>query len=125
VDFNSIKSLWTKNLTLAVPFYDSFLFNNNMTCRNCIPSTEIPPEVYFLERNDLPFDESIRSIVKKYAKDSEVVETQSIYYETPDDFLPYLTMRCIGKRSVISKPQLDHMSSDTFNLNHWRDRHGI
>lgn len=124
-DFSNIKPLWTNNLTLAVPFYDSFLFNNNMTCKNCIPSTEIVPEVYFLEKNDLPFDQNIANIVRKYAQDSEIVETQSIYYEKPDDFLPYLTMRCIGKRSVITKPQLDHMSSDSFNLINWKNRCGV
>lgn len=120
LDFNTIKPLWTKNLILAVPFYDSFLFNNNMTCRNCIPSTEIVPEIFFLEYNELPFDKEVRKIVKKYAENIPTIETQSIYYETPDAFLAYLSMRCIGKRSVWNKPNLDNFCSDTFNLENWK-----
>lgn len=125
LDFQTLKPMWTNNLLLAVPFYDSFLFNNNMTCKNCLPSTEILPEVYFLEENELPFDNSIRKIVKNYAKNTEIIEAQSIYYENKDNFLAYLAMRCIGKRSIWNKPQLDHLSSDTFNLENWKQKSGI
>ena len=37
IDFEHLKNLWTKNLILMIPFYDSFLFKNTLEGYNCIP----------------------------------------------------------------------------------------
>ena len=55
-DCGALKDLWTDNLTLAIPFYDSYLFNNNFTFGACIPSFEFTDPAYFIEDNNLPFD---------------------------------------------------------------------
>ena len=44
----------------------------------------------------------------------EIQKTQSVFYYEREDFLAYLTFRCINKRTNLNKPNLEHMSSDTF-----------
>jgi DNA polymerase III alpha subunit len=33
-----LKSLWTDNLLLFIPFYDSFIFNNTLSFSGCMPA---------------------------------------------------------------------------------------
>ena len=41
-------------------------------------------------------------------------------YKDKDDFMAYLTMRCIDKRSTWSNPNIDHLSSDEFSFESWQ-----
>ena len=118
LDYKTIKSLWDKkHLKLCVPFYDSFLYYNNLTTSLCVPDTNSIPLTFFVEDNNLPFDHILESKVREFAKDrGEVVKTKSIYYKNKADFKTYLTFRCISKRTTLSKPNLDHMCSDEFSV---------
>lgn len=127
IDFKTLKSWWNNDsLTLGVPFYDSFVFNNTMLGRKCIPEFHVidTKPIFFLEDNELPFDSLIRSKVQKYVSSEgfETQETQSIYYKKRADFKHYLTARCINNRSTLEKPDLDHMSSDSFCVDNWLER---
>jgi hypothetical protein len=51
-------------------------------------------------------------------------ETKSIYYKNRDDFLAYLTFRCINNRSSLEKPNIDHMCSDEFCFESWMEKTG-
>lgn len=120
-DFNILKLLWTNDLLLTIPFYDSFIFENNLKNHKCIPDFSFTKPIFFLENNDLPFDSVMRELVIDFVKKNnyKVEEVRSIFYNKTEDFKAYLTFRCINKRSCLSSPKLDHFSSDTFSLEHY------
>ena len=120
IDFENLKKYWSPSLSLGVPFYDSYLFNNHFRMSSCTPSEFWTTPTFFWEENELPFDsiykEKLFSFVKSNFPASELIKIQSIYYENREDFLAYLTIRCLGKKSELQKPNLDHMCSDSFCL---------
>jgi DNA polymerase-3 subunit alpha len=118
LDFKTLKELWSDSLDIGVPFYDSFLFNNHMKMYNCFPPDFWSCPTFFWEDNSIPFDRVYKKslfehLSKNYAE-CEIIRMQSIFYEMKDDFLAYLTMKCIGKKSTLQKPNLDHLCSDEF-----------
>ena len=67
-DAAHLKKLWDdKHLKLAIPFYDSFIFNNTMRFGNCVPDLSFTAPTFFIEKNGLPFDSLIESRVNTYA----------------------------------------------------------
>jgi len=125
IDFKTLKTLWdNKDLMLCVPFYDSFLHRNSLEGATCIPDFDFCKPVFLMENNDMPFDNLIRNRVTKYVEsaDCETQEVKSIYYENKDDFLAYLTFRCINNRSSLEKPNIDHMCSSEFCFESWKEK---
>ena len=120
------KDNWNnKDLILAVPFYDSFIFYNCLTTNICVPELDFTEPVFFEEDNDLPFDDIVSSAMKDFTKDGSKYNTlkaQSIYYKNKQDFKAYLTFRCVNNRSTLDKPQLDHMGSDGFCFESWEGK---
>jgi len=118
LDYKILKENWNEDLILAIPFYDSFIFNNTLKNMICIPQFEFTKPIMFIEENDLPFNDIIKNKVKKYAEENslEVYKVKSIYYNKKKDFKSYLTFRCINNRSILNKPELEHMSSNDFSF---------
>lgn len=116
IDYKTLNENWTEDLILAIPFYDSFIFNNTLKNTICIPQFEFTKPIMFVENNDLPFDDLIKDKIKKYSEENslELYKTKSIYYNKRKDFKSYLTFRCINNRSILNKPELEHMSSNDF-----------
>tara|TARA_R100000808_G_scaffold24828_1_gene58619 strand:- start:2062 stop:2829 length:768 start_codon:yes stop_codon:yes gene_type:complete len=124
-DYKTLKKYWSnKDLALAVPFYDSYIFNNSLYGSVCVPEFEFCSPTYFLEDNDLPFDKIIRDKVIYQSKNdkAEIQSVQSVYYKQKKDFKSYLTFRCINNRSSLDKPELEHMTSDEFCIESWREK---
>lgn len=126
LDFAALKTMWTKDLQLTVPFYDSFLHLNTLNSNQHIPDLSFGKPIFFTENNDLPFDDVLNTKVEAYCNENkyEKVRAQSIFYKSPEDFLAYVTFRCIHNRgtsqkSTLDKPELNHMGSDTFNFDRW------
>jgi DNA polymerase III alpha subunit len=125
LDFKALKDFWNNDdLLMCVPFYDSFLHRNTLENASCIPDLEYCKPVFFLEDNDVPFDHLIRNRVETYTKSSgfSTQEVQSIYYKNKDDFLAYLTFKCINNRSTLEKPNMDHMCSNEFCFESWKEK---
>jgi len=115
IDATTLKSLWTKDLLLAVPFYDSFLYNNKYTDAQCIPDFSFCDPIFFLEDNDVLIDRDLRERVIEFCGDKyKTQRAKSIYYKNKDDFGAYLTFKCINKRTSTEKPNFDGMCSDEF-----------
>lgn len=119
IDVAALKTLWQPGLELVIPFYDSYIFKNLLTMSTIIPNFNGLDPYYIIEHHGLPFD----SIVEKHIEvlTSKILRSHSIYYKKREDFLAYLTLRCINKRSTLEKPNLDHMHSDSFSVEGWKD----
>jgi len=123
LDFKTIEKEWNdEDLMLAVPFYDSFLFNNCLRHGISLPGFEFTKPTFFLEDNDLPFDDLLKRRLENFAPESQIQKTKSIYYENRSDFKAYLTARCINNRSTLNKPKLDHMCSNEFCFESWNEK---
>lgn len=126
-DFKLISSVWDDDdLQLAAPFYDSFLHRNSLQDAWC-PE---PPSSFnldlIMENNSLPFDYLIRDRILEYAKNNKkcnLIKGQSIYYKNKTDFKSYITFRAIDKRTTLGKPNLEHMGSDEFCFESWKEKH--
>jgi DNA polymerase-3 subunit alpha len=116
LDYEIISKNWTDDLILCIPFYDSFIFNNTLKSSLCIPQFDFTKPIFFIEDNDLPFDSLVKQKALSFAEKNnlKVYKAQSVFYKERKDFKAYLTFRCINNRSVLNKPNLDHMSSNEF-----------
>ena len=125
IDYDNLKKLWTKNLMLCVPFYDSFIFNNNFLGRSCFPELDFADSVtFFIEDNGLPFDDLLTDNIQTFVKNTnhKTEKAKSIFYKNKKDFKHYLTFRCINNRSTLNMPQLEHMTSDEFCFESWKEQ---
>lgn len=124
LDLNVIKEFWSeKDLFLGIPFYDSFIFKNNLSFNTCVPSFSFTSPIFFIEGNGLPFDLIIKNSVQEYctSNDFEIEQAQSIYYKNKEDFSAFLTYKLIcgrntfsGRELSLEKPNFDHLGSDEF-----------
>jgi len=115
IDFKSLKSLWSNNLLLAIPFYDSFLYNNKYTNSQCVPDFSFTDPVFFTEDNDTLLDKDTKKAVESFCLDKyDTIPCKSIYYRYREDFSSYLTFRCINSRTNVEKPNFDGMCSPEF-----------
>ena len=124
LDYETISKNWTDDLILCIPFYDSFIFNNTLKNSLCIPQFDFTKPIFFIEDNDLPFDSLVKQKALSFAEknDLKIYKAQSVFYRERKDFKAYLTFRCINNRSVLNKPNLDHMSSNEFCFESIRQR---
>lgn len=117
VDSDILASLWDDScLNLTIPFYDSYIFKNSFSFNNCIPNFNFTNCNFFIERNNLPFDEILIEKIQKIAKPTLA---KSIYYKSKKDAFAYQAYRCItnrsfGKEQSLSSPNLNHFGSDEF-----------
>lgn len=116
LDYETISKNWTDDLILCIPFYDSFIFNNTLKNSLCIPQFDFTKPIFFIEDNDLPFDSLVKEKALSFAEKNglKIYKVQSVFYKERKDFKAYLTFRCINNRSILNKPNLDHMSSNEF-----------
>jgi DNA polymerase III alpha subunit len=120
IDYANLQRLWTKNLSLSIPFYDSYIFKNLLERGQCIPEFgDIQPTV-FIEKQNLPFDSLVENAIETAAdKNWERVKVKSIYYKKREDFDAYLCYRAIQKRGTFAKPNLNAMASAEFSFESW------
>lgn len=116
IDYNVCKEFWCDDgLSMAVPFYDSYLMNNLVTNKACVPNYFTEP-VYFQEDNNHPYDFIISEKLKDIGAKPEMVK--SIYYRNKTDFKAWQTFKLLTNRSYgntsLSKPNLEACCSDEF-----------
>lgn len=114
-----LETLLTKNLLLAIPFYDSFIHKNALTFAKFSDYILKFSPIFFTEDNGLPFDRIIAKAVKEICGDKfPVIPAKTICYYNRSDIDAFLTYKCICNRSFskrsLSKPNFEHFSSDEF-----------
>jgi len=135
IDFNSLKELYNdKDLKIAIPFYDSYLFHNSFSYKQpCMLDDSFFKPVYFIEDNLLPFDGVLQDLVINYCSqnDFETEKVKSVYYENREDFEAYQTYKCICSRGFSNKPKtldmpnLDHCASPEFCFESYLDYESV
>jgi DNA polymerase III alpha subunit len=122
IDYRSLKDFWNdKDLSLVVPFYDSFLHKNTLHGTICTPDLSFCDPLFAVEDNDVPFNYLIRNRVKEFCEKNKCINVKSVFYNKKEDFKAFLTFRCINNRTTLDKPNLDHMTSNEFCLESWRE----
>jgi len=127
LDENFLREVWSDDdLKLAIPFYDSFIFNNTMHFSTCTPDFSFTSPVFLIEDNNLPFDRLVKEEIESYCSKNKYTTQQakSIYYPTEKDFSAYQSYKCICNRGFKSRtldcPNFDHQGSDQFSFESWR-----
>ena len=108
-----------KNLGVAVPFYDSYLYNNIFHFGMSHLDVSSLDPMYFEENNNHPHDHLISAQVHKNATTNQIVRVKSIYYENREDFKAFQTFKAIcnrkaGRAVSFDAPGTDGLCSDEF-----------
>jgi DNA polymerase III alpha subunit len=121
ITFDYLKSIWTKDLLLAIPFYDSFIHKNNFTFSNCVPDFSFCTPIFFIEDNNVSYDQLLKDKVLEFVNkfNYETFETKTIYYKEKKDVFAMQAYKIIcdtafGKNRSLQKPELKHFGSDEF-----------
>jgi hypothetical protein len=131
VDFKYLNSVWQENnVDLAIPFYDSFIFNNQMYLANCVPDFSKIKPTFFLEDNGLPFDGVITKHIDHFASGKNNYDrklVKSIFYKDKKDYAALQTYkilcnRSFGKAASLSSPNLNHFGSDEFSFESYLEK---
>ena len=128
IDFNYLNEIWDDNsLQLVIPFYDSFIYQNQLHLKNCIPNFNKIKPIFWIEKNNLPFDDIVSESVFDYSKDkydTELVKT--ILYEKKTEAEALQTYKIIcgrkfGRPSTLSCPNLNHFGSNEFCFDSFKE----
>ena len=125
-----LSNVWTENISMCIPFYDSFLHINATQFKTIIPSFKFTSPTFFVEENELPFDNLIKKCVINFcsANNYPFLKSKSIYYHKRSQFSAFQTYKCICNRSFSNKaqnldcPNLDHLSSSEFSFESYLEK---
>lgn len=123
-DYPQLNALWTDNLLLAVPFFDSFLHRNILGYgSHIVPHMPVNPILFREVATGVPFASLIDAALDNYCRagDHEQVRTKTIYYEKREDFAAYITYRAIQARTTFNVPNMDFMCSPRFCFEEWEE----
>ncbi len=123
IDFKYLNDAWTSDVNLVIPFYDSFIFNNQMHLKKCIPDFSGIDPTFWVESNGLPFDHLIEQKVVKFADgiSRPVKKVKTILYKNKTDVEALQTYKVVcnrnfGRAATLSSPNLNHFGSNEFCL---------
>lgn len=122
LDWKTLRRYWTANLTLALPFFSSFLARNTLTFSAIVPDLSVTPWVFKEVDSRLSFAGLLGEAVDRYVTETgaPVELVKSIYYARPEDFDAYITFRASDNRGTFSAPNVSHLASDQFSFAAWR-----
>ena len=129
LSYSELKELWNENsLKLAIPFYDSFIYINNLSFGNAVPDLSFTKATLFYEQNDLALDYILEEKVREFSTNNDLpmAKVRSIYYNKKSDvkaFMAYkiICNRSFGKDRSLEKPELPHFCSDKFSFEAWKE----
>lgn len=128
VDWRTLNNFMTDNLTVAIPFYSSFLARNNLKFEyRCLPSFVKFRPTFFINRHNLPFDDVLERQVLKYtqANGYDIQEIHQVSYYKDHDSIALQVLQCLknrgdaksqGRPPSLREPNLNHFGSDQFSF---------
>ena len=119
VSLSHYEASFFENVRVAVPFYDSYIYNNIFHFGLCELSLDEIEHEYLIEDNNHPFDFQIRRVIDSLNVNKS--KAKSIYYRNKEDFHAFQMHRAVcnrrmGRSPTFSNPNLDHFCSDEFCL---------
>jgi DNA polymerase III alpha subunit len=113
-----------KDIKIAVPFYDSYIYNNLFHFGMSNIDLSKLDHVYFVEDNNHPFDFQIRAAIEQL--NQPTIEAKSIFYKNKEDFHAFQMYKAVcnrsqGKSPTFSNPNLKHFCSDEFCWESYKD----
>lgn len=130
LSWRTLRSMWTKNLGLSIPFYSGFIAKNSLKDGSICPDFPIEP-VFALESHDHPTDHLIRAFTEEYTKQNNYNTQKTfkcLYYrsgkredEVSTDLEALQTYRVAtsregGSKNNLSNPGITDMGLDTFSF---------
>jgi DNA polymerase III alpha subunit len=116
-DDEILKTHWTDNLVLALPFFSSAIARNTLIYgANIIPNYPVDPVIMREMGSNHIHEGIINFVLDKYNKNQklEEIKTKTIYYENRKDSKPWIIFRSIYEKTDFSSPGLDFCCSDEF-----------
>lgn len=114
IDEKSLEGLLDANMSITIPFYDSFISQNLLTFGECAFDCAKFDPVFFLEKNNLPFEPIIEKGLSPYLEQYKSMKTKTVLYYKKEHIAAFLALKCKCNRSTFSRPNFDHFSSDEF-----------
>ena len=113
-----------KDVKVAVPFYDSYIYNNLFHFGLSHLGLKGLDPIFFIEDNNHPFDFQIRSVIEGLDVGTKMVKT--ILHHNKDDFEAFQMYkascsRSQGRAPTFQNPNLDHFCSDEFCWESYKD----
>lgn len=126
-DWNMLKRYWTEHLGLALPYFSSFVARNTLTFSSITPDLPERPWVLKEVGSGLPFAPLIDAALERYTEGdaSMVVPSKTILYPDPSWMRAYVVFRAMAQKGTFDKPEVAHLSSDTFSFAAWRELNGV
>ena len=106
-----------KNLQVAVPFYDSYIYENLFHFGMSSIDLSSIDHSFFVEDNDHPFDFQIKRAIEGLSENT--LKVKSIYYEKKEDFHAFQMYKSVcsrkqGRPPTFSNPNINHFCSEEF-----------
>lgn len=118
-DWKALKGMWTDNLSLALPFFDSAIAKNcTVWGAQIMPEYPVDPVIFREVKSEHPMEETINAALDEYNRDSRFAEqkVKNIYYAKREDFKANAVYRSIHHHSSYSKPEMEYFCSPEFCL---------
>ncbi len=126
IDWKTLHEFWTTNLSLALPFFSSFLQRNTLTLSNIVPDFPAQPTLLREVDSGLPFAPILDTVIDKFAAKQtlDIQPVKSIYYAEPARFEVYQVYRALNNHSELARPNVDHLCSNRFSFQAWKELTG-
>lgn len=128
LDWTTLKSMWTPNLTLALSPHSSFLARNLLTMATIVPDLPAKPTIFREIDSHLPFAHLIDATIDQYAASTGalVQSVKTIYYRDSAAFRDYVNFRARNTKSkgrigTFSAPGVDNLCSDRFSFESYQE----
>lgn len=117
-----LKELWTDDLTMALPFFSSFIARNTLTINHVIPDLPCVPTLFIETNSGLPFAPLIEEALERFNVDDKypIQRVKTILYKDNKNFEKYIVYRAKLNRTSFDKPNLEHLASDKFSLESYK-----
>lgn len=121
--WQNLKNNWSDDLSLSVPFFDSFLHRNLLNQGSqIIPSFPCEPYFHLEIDSGLPFAQYIEDSIATYGvSQDKIIKTKTIYYENKKDVKAWQVLRSINLHSDFSNPELPFCVSDNFSFEDYKN----
>lgn len=126
LDWAALNELWDEHLMLGLPYFSSFVARNTLTMNAVVPHLPVTrPIMVFKEvGSELPFAPILDAAIDQFVAgrdDVEVVPCKTVLYNRRANFRPFVVKRCIHQHSTWEKPEVDHLVSDAFCFESWKE----